>query len=213
MRAILLAVATSLLLPGAAAAQTEPAPPPAPAPAPAPQAVAQPPRPFPQEAKVAFINVQRIANETEQGRVSSDRVQALNEQKVNELAAKNTQIQAAQQKLQQSGSVLSDAARSQLEREIERIQVDIQRFTQDAQTEVRDLQEELQNDFQRRLLPVIQKVSSEKALHMVFSQQDAGLVWADPGLDITEDVISEFDEANPATPATSSGTAAAPPQL
>lgn len=209
MRAILLAVATSLMLPGATAAQTEPATPAAPA----PQAAAQPPRPFPQEGKIAFLNVQRIANDTEQGKVSTERVQALNEQKVTELADKNNQLQAAQQKLQTSGSVLSESARLQLEREIERIQVDIQRFTQDAQTEVRDLQQELQDDFQRRLLPVIQQVATEKSLHMVFSQADAGLVWADTGLDITMDVIARFDEANPGTPAATSGAPAAPPQF
>jgi Skp family chaperone for outer membrane proteins len=157
---------------------------------------------------VAYINVQQIANESAQGRVSSQRVQQLNERKVQELADQNKQLQASQQKLQQSGSVLSDAARVQLEREIERIQLDLQRATEDAQAEVRVLQEELQADFQQRLMPIIQDVATEMDLHMIFSQLDAGLVWANPGLDITGQVIARFDEANPAQPAASS----APPQ-
>lgn len=203
MRAILLAAALSVMLPAAALAQTEQAPA-APAQAPAAQAPPAPARAFPAGARVAYINVQQIANESAQGKRSSQRVQQLNEQKVQELADQNKQLQASQQKLQQSGSVLSDAARTQLEREIERIQVDLQRATEDAQAEVRNLQEELQADFQRRLMPVIQQVASEMNLLMVFSQLDAGLVWANPGLDITAEVITRFDAANPVTPTASS---------
>jgi Skp family chaperone for outer membrane proteins len=57
------------------------------------------------------------------------------------------------------------------------------------------LQQELQAEFQRKLIPVINAVATERGLHMVFSQADSGLVWADTGLDITADVIRRFDAA------------------
>jgi outer membrane protein len=167
--------------------------------APAAQAPAQPaaqPRPalpFPEGAKVAFINVQRIANESSEGKSATSRVKALNDKKVAELAEKQKGLTAAQEKLQKGGSVLSDTARQQLEKDIEKLQVDIQRFTQDAQAEVQELQNELQNEFQKRLLPVIDAVAQEKGLHLVFSVADAGVVWANPGLDVTGDVIKRFD--------------------
>lgn len=188
--------------------QTPPGAPPA-QPAPPPRAP-EPPRPFPEGAKVAFVNVQRIATESAEGKSATKKLDALREKKTNDLNDKNKALQAAQNKLQQSGGVLSDAARGQLEKEIERIQVDIQRFTQDAQTEVQDLQQELQNDFQRKLIPVIQKVASEKSLYLVFSQSDAGIVWADTGLDITADVIKRFDAVT-AAPAVAPKPPAKPP--
>ena len=43
---------------------------------------------------------------------------------------------------------MSDAARAQLEKEIERQTVEGQRFEQDAQAELNELQQELQHDFQ-----------------------------------------------------------------
>jgi hypothetical protein len=51
------------------------------------------------------------------------------------------------------------------------------------------------------LSPYIQQVATEKGLHMLFSVVDSGLVWADPALDITTEVIQKFD---------SGGLAAAP---
>jgi Skp family chaperone for outer membrane proteins len=43
-------------------------------------------------------------------------------------------------------------------------------------------------------------VSEAKGIHMLFSAGDSGIVWADTGLDITNDVIKQFD-AGTAAPA------------
>ena len=57
---------------------------------------------------------------------------------------------------------MSPNALAQLQKEIERQQVDIQRFTEDAQQEVTQLQQQLQDEFQRKLTPVIAQVADER---------------------------------------------------
>jgi outer membrane protein len=229
MKSSVIIVALSLVVGTAPAfAQgTQPAPgqqPPSAQPAPAQPAPAQPssapaptpPRPFPQGAKFAFVNIQRVAAESTEGKGSTEKVRALNQQKVTQLNDMNKKLQADQSKLQTQTSVMSEAARAQLERDIERQQKEIQRFTQDAQDEVQALQQDLQNTFQQRLLPVIQQIVSERGLEVLFSQNDSGIVWADPALDITADVIKRFDTAPPPTttgttpPATPSATPTQP---
>jgi len=168
-------------------------------PPPAAQAAPAQPRPFPEGTKFAFINIQRVAGESTEGKASTAKVQALNQQKVAQLNDLNKKLQADQAKLQQQTSVMSDAARGQLERDIDRQQKEIQRFTQDAQEEVQQLQQDLQNGFQARLLPVIQQLVAERGLQILFSQNDSGIVWADSALDVTNDVIKRFDSAPPAS--------------
>ncbi len=204
MRSFLGAAALSVLLATAPTfAQGAPPAGQAPAqPAPAPSAVAPgPARPFPEGVKYAFVNVQRIASESAEGKAATGQVQALNAKKVEELNVKNKQLQAAQQKLESGGSVMSPTAVAQLQKDIERQQVDIQRFTEDAQQEVTQLQQQLQDEFQRKLTPVIQQVATERQLHMMFSVVDSGLVWGDPALDLTPEIIKRFDAAAPARPA------------
>jgi Skp family chaperone for outer membrane proteins len=164
----------------------------------APAAEAKPQPPFPAGVKYAFIYVQRIAAESAEGKADTAKVQALNQQKVDELNAKNKTLQTAQTKLEQGGNVLSESARAQLASDIEKQQKDIQRFTEDAQQEVQNLQQQLQDDFQQKLQPVIAKIAQEKQLHMIFSVTDSGLVWGDPALDLTSEVIREFDTATKA---------------
>ena len=199
------AVLSALLIAAPTFAQTpagQPAPKPAApatppaqtAPAPAPEV-----RPFPEGAKVAYINIQRIANESAEGKAATAKVQALVQKKQAEANEKNKALQADQQKLQSGGSVMSDQARAELEKKIERQNVEIQRMTQDAQQDVQELQQDLQAEFQRKLMPIVQQVAQQKGIHVLFSAADSGIVWADTGLDITTDVIKQFDSATATT--------------
>jgi outer membrane protein len=106
--------------------------------------------------------------------------------------------------------VLNDTARAQLTAEVERQQRDIQRFTEDAQQDLQALQQQLQEEFTRKLNPVLEKVAREKQLHMVFNATESGLVWADQTMDLTGDVIKALDSAAPAPAATAKPPAPAP---
>ena len=194
--ALSVALASAPAFAQAAADQAKPA-----APAPAAQAPAQPPapKPFPQGARVAYVVLQRIANESADGRVATTRIQALQQKKAAELNEKNKQLTSMQQKLEKEGSVMSASAAGDLQKNIEKATLEVQRFTQDAQAEVQELQQSLQNEFQERLTPVLQQVATDMGLHFVFNGPDAGLVWADAALDISTEVIKKLDSAKPAT--------------
>lgn len=175
-----------------APATQKPAAPPAPA-APAPAPVTRPPAPFPQGAKVAFVNLQIIAQLSSDGKAAAQKVNALTQKKQAEIAEKTKTLQANQTKLQTGGGVMSETARGQLEKDIERQQRDLERLQQDAQAELQEMQQDLQNEFQKKLLPILEAMSKEKGLHFLFSGADAGLIWAEPGLDLTEDAVKRLD--------------------
>ena len=168
----------------------------APAPAPAQPAA---PRPFPQGAKVAYVVLQRIANESADGRVATTRIQALQQKKAAELTNMQTQLASLQGRLEKEGAVMSAAVAADVQKQVEKLNVEVQRFTQDAQAEVQELQQQLQGEFQQRLEPVLQLVAAEMGLQFIFNGPDAGLVWADAALDISGDVIKKLDSAKPVT--------------
>jgi len=77
-------------------------------------------------------------------------------------------------------------------------QQDAQRIQQEAQAEVQKLQAELQNDFQKKLFPILQRLAQEKHLSMLMSSADAGVIWAEPGLDLTAEAIKRLDASTAA---------------
>ena len=54
------------------------------------------PRPFPEGAKIAYVVLQRVANESAEGKTASTRIQALQQRRRAELNEKNKQLQALQ---------------------------------------------------------------------------------------------------------------------
>jgi len=137
--------------------------------APAPAPPAGPPiAPFPAGAKIAFVNVQYIVANSAEGKADNARVAALIQKKQGEIAASQKEPQEAQ------------------------------RIQQDAQAEVQKLQNELQNDFQKKLFPILQRMAQEKHLSMLMSSADAGVIWAEPGLDLTAEAIKRLDAATAA---------------
>lgn len=197
-----------------AAQQPRPAQPAAAAPAQQPPVQAAPapppPAPFPQGARLALVNLQEIAAVSAEGKASTAKVQALIQKKQAEGAAKAKVLQDNQNKLAQSGALMNDQARAQLEKDIERQTVEGQRFQQDAQAEVNELQADLQNEFQKKLFPILQQLAQEKDLHILLSAQDAGAIWWDPGIDLTAEAIKRMDAAT--TPRPAAAAPAAPRQ-
>ena len=186
---------------------------PAPAPAPAPQkpaTPAAPPAKIQEGLKYAYVNMQQVAAESADGKAAAEKLKAFQDQKGRELQDKQKTLQAAQQKLDSGGSVLSDAARAQLQSDIERQQRDLQRLTEDAQQDVQNLAQQVEEDFTRRVLPVVGKVAQDKQVHFVFNAAQSGLIWAEPGMNLTSEVIAAMNAGGarpaPAAPATPPAT-------
>ena len=178
-------------------AQTPPAQTPA-APAPAPQA--QPPKPFPEGAKVAFVDLQVIASNSVEGKAATAQLDEYRKKKNAEIAEMTKEAQAVQTKLQQGGTVLSDQARAQAEKDLQKYQRDLQALQEDANQELQELTARLQASFQERLNPIIEQVATEKDLYVVFSVRDSGIVWAYSGVDLSGEVIKRFDAAAKTAP-------------
>ena len=200
MRVLAFSMAFSLALAGGATAGQAPAAPAAPAPAAAPQ-----PR-FQAGMKYAYVNLQAVAAQSVEGKVAAERIKVLQEQKTRELQERNKALQDSQTKLDQGAGVLSEQAARQLQTDIERLQRDIQRFTEDANQDVQELAAQIEGEFQAKLSPVINRVARENQVHFVFDVAQSGLIYAEPGMDLTAEVIRAFDIPAPA------GAPAAAPQ-
>jgi Skp family chaperone for outer membrane proteins len=216
MRVFAVATALSVMLAAAptfaqAPAPTAPRPsvPVAPAGAPPAGAPAVPANvPFPAGVKYGFVNLEAVFADSAEGK----RVQTLIQTRQTELGSKQKAMQDAQQKASQQASVMSDAAKAQAQAELEKQDKDLQRLLEDAQAEVQSAQQQAQAEWQRRINPVVQKLAQEKGLHLLLSVPDSGLVWADPSIDLTQELI-DMQKTAPAPPpaAAAPGAPAAAP--
>ena len=83
-----------------------------------------------------------------------------------------------------------------MRRQFERAQVDFQRFTQDAQAEVQQVQRELEQAFLEKARPAVAAIAKEKSLWAVLSMADSGLLWWEPGLDLSDESAKRIDASS-----------------
>lgn len=193
------------LIPHAAAAQTPATPGPAAtagqspaltvAQATPPATSAAPSVPFRPNARLAYMNIQTIAATSNVGKAAGQKVQAFRDAKAMELEAKRKTIDAKQQRLAGGATLLGDAARTQLQAEIERDTRELSRMAQDADEDLERLSELAQQEFFARLQLAAQRVAIEKQLDLLFTEESR-LAWHAEDLDLTQDVIRALDSAN-----------------
>lgn len=145
-------------------------------------------------SKLAYFSPQRAFAISAEGRAAEATLNALEAERSKEIAARNAKLQDMQNLLQQSSSVLGEAARRQRETELERFQIDTKRFVEDAQQEFLGVQRNLENTFFAKLRPALDAVAKERGFLFVFNEDAGMLAWANPAMDITSDVVKRLNQ-------------------
>jgi outer membrane protein len=196
MTRVMIATVLSLVLAvGAAAAQTPAAPPPPTTPAPTIQAPAPAAAPFPADSKIAFIDIQAIVNQSKLGKSGQDKLKELNDKKSAELAAQNKQVQTLQQEIAAGSAVLSATVLAQKNADLDRLTRETQFKQEQAQADINALNQQLLDEFQAKVLPIVEQLRAEKNLWVVFSTADSGVAAMHAGLDLSAEVVKRHDAA------------------
>jgi outer membrane protein len=163
--------------------------------APAPALPMKPaPVPFPADAKVAFIDLQRIVGESKVGKQGQEAMKALNDKLASSLATKNKEIQSLQEKMKTQQGVVSEAVYNSMAKDLDRLTREVQFNQQDAQVQIDQLNAELLDSFQKRVLPIVELVRQEKGLWIVFALgENSNIAAAHAGLDLSEEIVKRLD--------------------
>ena len=189
---------SALLVAGQAVAQTTPPPTPTPTPKPpaattpqttpkpSPTTTPKPPtEPFPAGAMVAYVDLQLVVAQSKLGQAGHDQMTALNDKLSQAVAAKNKEIQALQDKIKNQQNLVADAIIQGWARDLDKMQRDAQYMVQDSQVQINQLNEQLLQNFQAKVLPIVEDLRKEKGLWIIFALGDnSNIAAAHAGLDL-----------------------------
>ena len=124
----------------------------------------------------ATVNLSYVAENSKAGKVAHMRIDVARKAKELEASKMALELQGQQGDLQRKSRLAFD------------------RFREDAQAELQDMQTAFEADFKLKLEPILDQISKEKGLHFVFGLEQATMiVWANPQLDISEEVVKRLD--------------------
>jgi len=186
----------AVLVAGNALAQTPPptqTPPPAQVPAAAAPAPAPAPPPFPADSKIGFVDLQTVVSMSNLGKAGSAQMEALTKRLEGELTDLQTKLRDAQNRQATQGALLSEVAASQLAKDIDRMTRELTFKQQEAQSEIQAMQQDLLQDFDKKVTPILEELAKEMNLHIVFNVADSGAVYVYPGLNLSPELVKRVD--------------------
>jgi outer membrane protein len=188
----LIATAACLLglaagLPAAAAAQA--------APAPGASAGASAARAGGGLIRIAVIDTEKILLSSQAGKKAVAELKKLQEQKEAEIRAKSEEIKSLQDKATNGKLALAEDKIAELNKQIEDRVIMVRRMQDDATRELNKRKDDLLGSIDEKVMPVINQAGKELGYTLIFRKFESGLIYADEGLDITNQIIQRLDSA------------------
>jgi Skp family chaperone for outer membrane proteins len=173
-------------------------PPPATPPA-AAQKPATPPAPvFPAGATIAYVQIQAVIAASKIGKCGSALMKTLKDKDQAALAAKAKELQTQQQKMQAQQGLVSDAVMVQMQRDLNRSQLDLQTMQQQFNADEENKNQDLINDLQVKVGPLLEALRKDKDLSFILSAQPGGAILAvNTALDLSLELVKRLDAAFP----------------
>lgn len=146
-----------------------------------------------QEPKVAVINTQQIVFESATGKQALERIQGMQQQKKQEVDAKQAEVTELRNRLNEGRLSLSEDRIAELQSELETKLRDLRRFQEDAAAELEKERAQVLAGIEEQVMPVINELGAENGYTMIFRKFESGLLYVNEAIDITPQVIERLD--------------------
>jgi len=163
-------------------------------------------------SKVAIIHVQNAILQTKDGQKAQGDLNTKFTPKKSQLEKKQNDILALQEQMKKGSATMSDDAKNKIARDIDANQKSLQRDSEDFESDVQQEEGKIMQDLGQKMMDVIIKYATQNGFSMVVdvSNPQTPVLWADPSVDITNEIIKLYDQAHPGTGGASAPAAAKP---
>jgi outer membrane protein len=170
----------------------KPTPPATPAKPPEPKPLV----PFPPDAKIGFLNMQELVNQSKLGKQGQEEMKKLREKLMGPITAKQKEIADLQTKMQTQQNLVAPNVFAAMQRDGERMTRELQSMQETFQIETDQKQQDLIANFSAKVQPLVEAVRNERGLWAVWvPTNEGGLYAVHPGLDLTQEVLKRLDAA------------------
>ena len=146
-----------------------------------------------QPMKFGAVNSQEVLEKSQEGKRVTAQLEAKNKTLQEDLARMDDRIRDLEARLNTQRLTLSQEALTNLMADLDKLRTDRTRFVEDSRRELNDLQVRLFNKLQTELRPIITEVGKEKNLDMIFDVGGSGIIYFNPAVDLTQDIIVKYD--------------------
>ena len=149
-------------------------------------------------ARVAVIDVNKVLMSSTAGKASYEKLKKLQEDRIAKAKKMDEEAAALDKEINEKKLTLSEEKLADLTKQLSDKKIAMQRFAQDADREVGEARDKELQGLEAKIKPVIDAVGKEMGLAVIFNKFESGLVYASDAIDITQAVLTRFNESSAA---------------
>jgi len=147
------------------------------------------------QVKVGIVNTQRAVLESAEIKKAQAEMEAKYRPRQQQIEALEKDVAGIAQQLQSPTSKLTPQQQQELQAQGQRKQRDHDRLAQDLQTDVQAERDDILLKSSQKMSAVVKKIAEDKGLDVVIDV--ANTAYFKPALEITNDVLAEYDKTYP----------------
>ncbi|HIJ59537.1 MAG TPA: OmpH family outer membrane protein [Nitrospirae bacterium] len=147
-----------------------------------------------QTLKVGVVDLLKVLNDSEAGKKSILEIETSKKNKQTTIEEKGKKIEQLKADLEKQSSLLSAEAKKSREEEIERLIREFQRLVTDATAELQKKQREVEVEMIKEIRQILTKIGETDKYSLIIESSEGGLLYFDKTVDITDKVISKYNE-------------------
>jgi outer membrane protein len=144
------------------------------------------------DIKIGIVDGMDIITKSSEGKRVQDAIKRKGEELGRPFSQKRQDLQRQVEEFQKQASVMKEDARKRKAEELEKKMQEFQRQGADAEKQLQQFQEKELAPLFQKLETAVKAVAQENKLDMVLDKRNAGMLFMDPKLDITDKVRSRF---------------------
>lgn len=146
-----------------------------------------------QPMKFSVVDSTQVLEKSKEGKRVTAQLEAKNKTLQEDLARLDDKIRDLETRLNTQRLTLSQEALGNLMADLDKQRTARTRFVEDSRRELNDLTQRLFQRLQTELRPIIADVGKEKNLDIIFDIGGSGIIYFNPAVDITPEVIQKYD--------------------
>lgn len=143
--------------------------------------------------KIAILDTEQILTASDTGKKALEELTALRQQKESEGQALQAEAEELRNRLAEGRLSLSEDRIASMEQELEDKAIALRRFQDDANRQLQKKRDEVLAAIDRKVMPIINEFGNEQGYDLIFRKFESGLIFADEGVDVTEEIIRRLD--------------------
>lgn len=162
------------------------------------------------QQKVGYVDLQRALNEVDEGKAAKALLKTDFDEKQRQLDAKKADFDQATTNFEKQAVVMSDAAKREKAQELDRRARELQGIFIQLQKDLSEREQQITRGIFDKMASIVREIAEADGFALVLEKSGGGVVWGEPSLDVTNELVRKYNARFPAGAKKGAGAKAPP---